>query len=202
MITIITRTSNRPKYFAQNRKSILEQTYQPITHLVGVDDVTSANYVLEHGVQPIGINRHQLIDKYGNGTAVHNLYFNELMQHVKTPHVMILDDDDCLINSASIEKIMSYQLNERTLAVFQMEFINNTILPPKEILTQKPQQGLIGSPCVIAPTNLAKKIVWDGNAAGDFRYIEQLYEKAPMRLFIPETIVKVGQIGGGNKKDL
>lgn len=202
MLTIITRTSNRPKYFAQNRKSILEQTYPNITHLVGVDNKESAEYVKEHGINPILINRQKLINRHGLGTAVHNLYFNELMQHVKTPLVMILDDDDCLINSASIEKIMNYQFNERTLVVFQMEFINNTILPPKEILTQKPQQGLIGSPCVIAPTYLAKNIIWDANAAGDFRYIEQLYEKASMRLFIPETIVKVGQIGGGNKKDL
>ncbi|MDD3875444.1 MAG: glycosyltransferase family A protein [Bacteroidales bacterium] len=202
MLTIITRTSNRPKYFEQNRKSILEQTYPNITHLVGVDDVNSVTYVREHGVEPIILNREKLINQYGQGTAVHNLYFNELMQHVKTPLVMILDDDDCLSNSASIEKVMNYQFNERTLVVFQMEFINNTILPPKEILTQKPQQGLIGSPCVIAPTYLAKNIIWDANAAGDYRYIEQLYEKASMRLFIPETIVKVGQIGGGNKKDL
>jgi len=78
MITVITRTSNRPRYFANCRKSVLAQT-RPCFHLIISDDPADA--------YPEGDKVVRLpIRSEGRGV---NQYFNWVFQHIPAAPLVI-----------------------------------------------------------------------------------------------------------------
>ena len=208
LINILTRTSNRPKAFDKNFKSVLNQTYKNIRHIVSINDDHTEKYVKEYDVDYIKIDRERIIseDQSPNPNtgdySPHNLYFNQLIKEVKDGWVMFLDDDDYLSDNDGVERIVNLLPDEDTMAIFQMMFPNGRPLPPINILNQPPTLGTIGSPCVLFHSKWVDGINWDGWKCGDFRFIEKLYNKIPNKVTIPDVFVNVGQIGDGKKGDI
>ena len=129
LLNILTRTSNRPKAFELNKMTVRSQTYSNIRHIVCVDDELTENYVRDYNdVDYIVIDREKIVKEDNSVNpntgkySPHNLYFNKLMGEIKEGWVMILDDDDRLSNSKSIEKIMDKLEGEDSMVVFQMRF--------------------------------------------------------------------------------
>lgn len=101
LINILTRTSNRPRAFEKNRKSILNQTYKNIKHIVCTDDEASVEYINQNGIEDFRMmNREKLIEEDQSRDpdtgpySPHNLYLNQMMNDVHEGWVIYLDDDD------------------------------------------------------------------------------------------------------------
>lgn len=209
LINILTRTSNRPNYFANNVNSVKSQTYKNIKHYVSYDNDKDLSYINKHdSVVPIKVDRDKLIkeDNYGvfqtGKYSPHNLYFNELLSNIENGWVIILDDDDQFINEYSVEKIVKEIDNKDSIIIWQMRYNNsNRVLPPLNLINQKPILGQIGSPCFTFNIEQLGDIKWDGWKCGDFRFIEKLYNKIPNKKIIKEPLILINQIGLGNKID-
>ena len=209
LLNILTRTSNRPNAFELNKTTIRTQTYPNIRHIVCVDDELSENYVKQYNdVDYIVIDREEII-KNDNSVnpntgkySPHNLYFNKLMDEVNEGWVMILDDDDRLSNSKSIEKIMDKIEGEDSMVIFQMRFPNNRPIPSNGSLKQRPRIGNIGSPCIVFHSKHLEGVKWDGWKCGDFRFIEKIYNKVKTVVTMQQMLVTIGQIGDGNRGDI
>lgn len=209
-INIITRTSNRPNFFRRNRKSITSQSYKNINHLVGVDEEKSKKYVEQNGIfnyvyfdQKL---KQKLIKKYkknklGSKFLPHNLYFNEILKNVNNGWIILLDDDDIFVDTKSVEKIIKKinETNEDTLIMWQMNYIGEKI--PK-IFDLKPVNGQIGGSCFAFHNKWKDFFIWDCWTCADYRAFEKLYEKIPNKSWINETLVKVDNLGRGQKKDI
>ena len=102
IINILTRTSNRPFYFAECRNSIVNQSYKNIRHIVSVDDETSYKYVKENGLLDRDIIQIERPHRISLNHMPYNLYMNYLLQEVHQGWIMFLDDDDILFDTNSI----------------------------------------------------------------------------------------------------
>jgi len=182
MITVITRTSGRPNFFANCRKSVLAQT-RPAFHLVISDDSEDA--------YPEGDKVVRLpIRSEGRGV---NQYFNWVFQHIPAAHpwVMFLDDDDQLQNSAAIETIERSILMDDDLLLWQVQFPQNRLIPGAAF-GQVPAPGNISG---IGFCYHARHLIdWPGVDFGDFMVISQLYNRLrPVWINAVLTGVQTGQ---------
>lgn len=122
MITVITRTSNRPNFFAECRRSVLAQT-RPAFHLVLSDDPTDT-YPDGDLVVPLWVRQE------GRGT---NSYFNWILPHIPDEHpwVIFLDDDDQFMALDAIESIENAieRTSEDCLFMWQVQFPGNRLVP-------------------------------------------------------------------------
>ena len=86
LINILTRTSNRPNYFARCQQSIREQDYKNVRHIVSIDNDESKSYV--RGVDTI-VRVHPM--QYNDTIKIlprtrfapYNLYLNDLLDNVE-----------------------------------------------------------------------------------------------------------------------
>jgi hypothetical protein len=211
LINILTRTSNRPNGFAQNRASIKEQTYKNIRHIVSVDDLESEKYVKKHTDDYILVNKSKLekqdvtLNPNTGGLATHNLYFNELLKEVKDGWVMFLDDDDVLMDENSIQTIVDYIQDTDSLLMWQMTFPSQmfSVLPTKKLVGKKPVLGKIGSPCFLFHSKYISRLPkWDKWRCSDFRFVTALYDVIPVKVPIIKPLVDVRKIGKGKREDV
>ena len=93
-------------------------------------------------------------------------------------------------------------INEDTIAIFQMRFPGNIPIPSNGTVNQPPRIGNIGSPCFIFHSKYLKDLKWDGWKCGDFRFIEKVYNKIPNKVAIEKMLVTIGQIGDGKREDI
>ena len=107
LINILTRTSNRPFYFAECRNSIVNQSYKNIRHIVSVDDDSSFSYVKENGLLNHDILQLRRPLRMSTSHMPYNLYMNNLINEVKEGWIMFLDDDDILFDTNSISILVN-----------------------------------------------------------------------------------------------
>lgn len=208
LINILTRTSNRPNFFNRNVNSVNSQTYKNIRHIVSYDNDDDLEYINKHNnLTLVKIDKDKLIreDNSPNPNtgkySPHNLYFNEMLKVVEEGWVIFLDDDDLFYDENSLEIIVNNILNDDTMVIWQMNFINGLILPPTDELKGKPKLGKIGSPCFSFNIKQLGDIKWDGWKCGDFRFIEKIYNKTDKKITIPKILIEINNIGSGNKND-
>jgi hypothetical protein len=208
LINILTRTSNRPNFFNRNVNSVNSQTYKNIRHIVSYDNDDDLEYINKHGnLTLVKIDKNKLIQEDDSPNpntgkySPHNLYFNEMLKIVEEGWVIFLDDDDLFYDEHSLETIVNNILDDDTMVIWQMNFINNLILPPIDELNNKPKLGKIGSPCFTFNIKNIGDIKWDGWKCGDFRFILNIYNKIPNKIIIPKVLVDINNIGSGNKND-
>lgn len=190
MITVITRTSGRPNYFANCRKSVLAQT-RPAYHLVISDDPNDA-YPEGDMVVPMWVR------EQGRGC---NYYFNWVLPHIPPSHpwVMFLDDDDQLQNSAAIETIERCISTEKDLLLWQVQFPENRLIPG-DAFGKTPAPGSISG--IGFCYNKKHWVDWPPVAFGDFMVISQLYNQL-IPVWINSVLTGVqSEIGGGHRFDL
>jgi hypothetical protein len=102
-ISIVVRTSNRPKFFEENIKSILSQNYDNYTIYVGYDN-DSYEYVKNYN------NIVKINVKKNNVPFFYNDYINEIINKIdiQDTWILILDDDDKFTSNDSLKCINNY----------------------------------------------------------------------------------------------
>ncbi len=193
-ITILIRTSNRPKSFSRCIKSILYQQYQHISLLVSVDNEATEKYVEEHNITSIKIKKDTSVE------APYNLYLNDLVAHVEQGWILILDDDDMLAPDA-IRMLLAANAftNPHALILSTMMWPNGRIVPEAEYLGKHPVRSHIGMPCFMVHHTHKHLLNFDGNKAGDFRIVKELYKQFTTRTVVAKPIVHTGNMGNKGK---
>lgn len=188
MFTVITRTSGRPRFFEQCRRSVLAQTMQPF-HLVISDDLADT-YATGDFVLHV---QHQ----EGRG---HNLYFNAARQHIPASHpwVIFLDDDDEFLRPNALERIAAAIFEETRMVLWQVRF-TSYLIPGNEIGFH-PKPGNISG--IGFCYNSRFWVDWTPAAFGDFYVIDALYSVFHTA-WIDEVLTGIQYVpGNGERKDL
>lgn len=161
MITVITRTSNRPRFFAHCRLSVLAQTVRPYHIVISdepEDDYMEGDLVL------------RLPKQEGRG---HNLYMNAARPHIPPSHpwVMFLDDDDRFEQSAAIETICNSIRSADDVLLWQVQFPHGLI--PGGMIYLIPQMGNISGIGFCYHSKHWED--WQPIPCGDYYVINKLY---------------------------
>jgi len=188
MFTIITRTSGRPKFFANCRRSVLAQT-EKAYHLVGYDDPEDR--------YPVGDEVVYLEAHPGRG---HNLYFNTLHYYIPKSHpwVIFLDDDDQMTTPNALRIIREHITGDDDLLLWQVQFPDGRLVPSQ--VGKAPEAGEISG--LGFCYHMKHWQQWPGMGFGDFFVISQLYTKLKP-VWIPQVLTGLQTVpGGGRKEDL
>lgn len=209
-INIITRTSNRVKFFNRLKKSIQSQTLDKnlINHIIITDDNDSLKY-LEDQDNIILVKKHNtpktIKPRNINRFFPHNYYFNDLrvLEQLKYGWVIFIDDDDMLYNHNSLEVVYNktLKLDVNTILYWNIEYLNKRIIP-RNLGDFTIKYGDITVSNFCFHSSKYGKIMWDDWAAADFRFIMRLDNLIQNRSFLDDVIIKVDNIGHGLKKDL
>ncbi len=186
--TIITRTSGRPKFFAECRKSVLVQSEQAY-HLVGYDN-TDDRY-------PVGDDVVFLDAAIGRA---HNLYFNTLRYYVPKTHpwIIFLDDDDKMMRADALKIIKERIRSENDLILWRVAFQGGRLVPPS--IGQPPEAGNISG--IGYCYHVKHWVPWPGMPYGDFMVIDSLYKKLSP-VWLQEVLTGIQtEPGHGNRNDL
>ena len=200
LVNIITRTSNRPKFFFCNWESVHTQTHQKIRHLVSYDDEETHKYVkMYNNIDSYFIKR----PPYEAGKFPYNLYCNELMNKVTEGWIMFLDDDDMFCYENSLEAILSYITSEDDLIMWQVQFPNR-IVPSK--IGSKPQLGNTSAIGFMFHSKHMEPNMWNDRQGSDYRVIDMLYKKLNP-VWIEQVLTMVNYKtqrthGSGQRQDL
>ena len=212
LINIITRTSNRPNGFDRNYRSIKNQTYKNINHIVIYDNPTDLEkYLFKYdGLTTIWVDREKLKNNYMGPhflgkffwTSYHNLYFNPILKTIDEGWIIFLDDDDYLKDEFTIENISKKLIDEDTILIWKMLIGETNIIPNDDaFLTKKIELGNIGGSCFTVHSKWAKEYQWDAFKCADFRYLNSLSKIIPKKEWINEVFVIVPNSGFGKKRD-
>jgi len=204
MITIITRTHDRPEMLKRNIESIKKQTYKKIIHLIVADNEKAEKYAKELNPEAIVIR----VKKSSDGKAFYNLYLNEAMKHVKEGWMMFVDDDDYLINPNCIKELMKAMKDDKL--VYICRFRRGERLKPAKAYFKKInytagenkqiKSGKIGGSCIVFRPEQIKGSKWDDNYSSDYRFIKQMTNRNDYK-FVANCIVQAtAQCNRGTKK--
>ena len=211
LINILTRTSNRPNGFSVTHRSIKNQTYKNIKHIVSYDNENDLSYLNGYNdIEMVKINKLELINKDNSISpntgkySPHNLYFNEMIKYVNDGWVIYLDDDDKFIDETVINKIVNAinDSDDDTLIVWQFKLGNNLIFPKEISKDIPPVIGGIGGCAIAFNYKYKNDTVWDSWKCSDYRVINKLYYKIPNIRFIKEVLVLAPKQGFGDKIDI
>lgn len=202
LINILIRTSNRPEYFGRCIKSIRQQNYTNYTIIVSADNEDTAAYVRKNGIEPIMVKR---LERSATQTFPWNLYLNTLKNQVKEGYIIILDDDDYFANTNSLALVArSIMPIESSILVYRMRYPDGRILPDDAHFCTTPfERKHISMQCFCFPATIKDKIDFDGQRAGDFRFINKLLDHVSKVYWLDRVIVTLSNFGlNGAKKDL
>lgn len=193
-ITILIRTSNRPKSFRRCIKSILHQKYPHINLLVSADNAATKNYVEDLNILPVEVRKNT------SAKAPYNLYLNDLLSRVEQGWLLILDDDDTLAPDA-IKTLIDNKAFDDTSALVLTTMIwpDGRTIPEAEYLGKPPVRKHIGMPCFMVHTSNKHLLKFDGNKAADYRMAVKLYPRFSKKVLISKPIVHVGNTGNNGK---
>lgn len=186
MLTVITRTSNRPRFFAKCRDSIKNQTVT-CNHIVISDDPKD-DYV--EGDEVYHIEKKK-------GKYPYNLYFNEVT-HLIDDYVMFLDDDDQFTTTQAAKKILEV-IDEDKIVLWKVKFGGSTI-PDK--VGETPTFANISG--IGFAYHKKHWVDWQDKTGGDFSVISELYQKLEP-VWINEVLTGLqrpdGRAGGAKRHD-
>ena len=216
LINIITRTSGRPKYFAEHWESVKNQTYPNIRHVIGSDNAENLSYLKEvkgdlEDVYSCQKMRKTEAVKPWHGVnlyhAPYNLYFNGLYPLVEDGWIMHLDDDDILASPEAIEQLAKELTDPDEIVLFQGKFVSG-IKPSTKIGESSVQAGVspgygqIGGRCFAFHSSKAWDVQWDQWSAGDLRVLQQLFFLCDKKKFVPLLVTDtIDGHHNGNLKD-
>ncbi len=189
MFTVITRTANRPKFFRRCRESLLAQTHKNYFHLVVTDDPAD-QYPAGDFVALVG-------RKEGRG---HNLYFNEVAQHIPASHpwVIFLDDDDRFTTPDALACISGAISTDDDFILWQVQFPQGLI--PGDAWGFPPQPGNITGIGICY--HRKHWVDWRAQSFGDFFVISELYNKL-RPVWLPSVLTGLQSVPGlGLRADL
>lgn len=210
MIAIVTRTSNRPRYFDRCRKSVKKQGSIISSHHVISDNANDLGYLQDHGISIHRVDAASLRKSYRElapATAtppllsIHNLYFNQVYSRIEQDWVYHLDDDNYLTNGAfdGLEAILN---SDAELIILRIAHFTGKLPRDSDFRAKRIRLAGIDTGCFLARTELMKRTQWDGWKCGDFRLIDKLNRLSKKTVWLDRTVMKMDQQNLGNKSDL
>lgn len=210
-IAVITRTSNRPKYFSRCYNSVLGQPLVGSHHIL-YDDPKDIKYL----TNDLSVTKHyidisQIIYNENAPTSagippkqcLYNLYFNYgIYNIVKEPWIYHLDDDNYLSNNAFVG-LENYLIGDADMIIFKI-YLNHQkwILPSLDDFTNRRiELSNIDTGCFLIRTNIARQLKWDGWRAGDYRFILKCSKLSKKTLWIDKIVMQQDASNNGNKQD-
>jgi hypothetical protein len=199
LINILIRNKYRPQEFARCIKSVLEQEYRNWRVIIASDSdqgkVQADSYVV----------RDRWIESYGLAVFQHvlyelpcyyNLYLNEMMQLVTDGYMLALDNDDYLIDSQALSRIVPHLTGDGIIC----QFLRNGRPKPngRLIQQQRIERGRIGGGCLILHSKHKNVVQWDGEKGADYRWIKAVSEKVQLE-FVPIVVQVAGNNGLNGK---
>jgi glycosyltransferase involved in cell wall biosynthesis len=210
LVTIITRTNNRPKGFKRVRESIKGQTYPNIKHLVIYDDKRSFKYLKKHRgedcqtvyIDPERALNEPITDNPNTGKYFpYNLYFNYAHELIEGGFIYYLDDDDELAAPDTIEQLVRVSTN-KNVTIGRMDF-GGRLVPNDYNFGNDVRLFDIGGSCIFFHSDLIEFATWDCWKCSDFRVSERLANESGGVIWYDHTIMKCNIVGGnGNKNDI
>lgn len=173
LINILTRTSNRPIFFADCVSSIRNQTHRPIRHIVGADDAASLVYAraLVPDAMPVAAPPNNLLPRPNE--APYNLYMNALTQNVEDGWIMYLDDDDTFVDADSLAAIAAHATDEDRVLLWRVGFPGTVV--PSDCFGKVPVLGDVTAAGLMFHCKHRRYAQWDAVRGADHRVIERLF---------------------------
>lgn len=192
MFTILTRTSNRPNFYAECLRSIQAQTLTPAM-VVSRDDPEDTYMFRDSTPICIVVN----VDREpGRG---HNLYFNTMRYYVpnSAPWVIHLDDDDRFAHSEALERIADAITDEDDLILWRVKMPFGRIIPDR--IGERPRFGECTG--IGFAVHVRHWHPWQAVAGGDFLVIDHYY-RTLNPVWIDEVLTEFqAGPGGGSRTD-
>lgn len=169
-INILMRTSNRPQYFDDCIKSVLNQKYINYHIFICYDKKESLSY----------------LEKYKNNDKItyfsisidskekykFNLYNNILIEKVTGDEwIMFLDDDDMFTHEYVLKIINENIINDKDLLIWKFMRPDRLIFPPD---VNNVELETIGTPCFCFNKKYLYSSKWNDKQGGDFYFFNQL----------------------------
>ena len=210
LVTIVTRTNNRPNGFKRLVNSIKKQSYPNIRHFVILDDNDSIDYVMPWRLDGDDVELY-LLDKdeilsrdFGPNPNTgpkfpYNLVINEVYPDITEGYFYGIDDDDYLLSDTIIEEMVE-AADEDTLLLGRFQLANGKVIPAQKDFGKQPKIGCIGGSCMFFHSKWLDYAKFDGWKCSDFRVIDRLYKTVPKTVFFDKVIMKCGNNGGQGKR--
>lgn len=191
MISILTRTSGRPKFFEICYNSVKKQTFKDWQMIVSVDDQETYNYVKQYPVEIVRVKKGQGI--------FWNDYFNKMLKQAKD-WIIYLDDDVRIIDNGCLERISQYCTNPKNVIIWKYRFLSGRVIPENEFYGKQPQRKHIDTGCFCH--HISQHVHWVSLRASDWRVITQLWNKGLKFKWLDQVMFQAGNNGTiGNRKD-
>lgn len=206
-VSVLSRTSNRPNYFAQCRESVIVQTYPFVEHFISYDNQTDKHY-LTHLPNTIYIPKSQTTN-YKESFSPNN-YINIIAKQIPKPSwVIVLDDDDIFCTPRAIEIIMNsvsledMQTDTPSLYIWQTKMSESHDLPDfsgNDII----RSGNIASCCFMFHSHYLDSVPWKPQRKGDLVFLQDLIKAfSPSIIRIPAILTQLQDDPGfGQKKGI
>lgn len=207
LINILTRTSNRPLGFENCHKSVINQTYKNIKHIVSYDNDNDLQYLNNYRIEKVRVNKYKgevLKNPDGYLFAPYNTYCNALLNKVESGWILFLDDDDHLIHNKVIEEIIKQikKATEDSIFIWKMRYPNGKTVPSNHFFEQKEIQiNNIGSPCILFHSKYKAFATWDTFKGADYRFINALFEKIPTKIWLKRVFIQINNFGDYGKRN-
>jgi len=209
MIAVITRTSNRPRYFNRCRTSVNGQSLVSTHHVIS-DNPNDHRYLQGHGIMVHQVDPASLRGSYHEPApptatppllSIHNLYFNQVYPHIKQDWVYHLDDDNYLTNNAfyGMDGLLA---SDAELIILRIAHFTGKLPRDSDFNSKRIRLAGIDTGCFLARTELLKKAQWDGWKCGDFRLIDKLNRLSTKTVWLDRTVMRMDQQNLGKRNDL
>lgn len=193
LINILIRTSHRPELFERCINSIELQSYKNHKIIVGYDGYEAMIYTAQYVMTVPGIRRVPVFPKTKED-HYWNFFCNDLKDKVEEGWFFFLDDDDYLHNPNSLANIAEHLNNPEEGVICQM-LRNGKPKPHSLLMDQKLIScGRIGMPCLFLHHSKKNIATFDGQKAGDYRWIRDCAAQLPMK-FVKTVVVETGNNG-------
>jgi len=201
---ILTRTTQRPRFFEALCRSIDDQTYKNWTHHVITDDPMSLAYI-----QPYG-RVAKLIQRQQKRTDIkehfpYNLYINELYNDVEEGYIIIIDDDDYITDPQALEflSLMIVKIGCDPTLFWRVRFPDG--YRPRETTNFIFKPGNIASCGFCFHTKYLDAALWDEFKESDFRVAHKIKLVSESVYYLKESVITSLQrsdgFGGFGQRD-
>lgn len=184
-VYILVRTHNRPNLFDICMKSILNQTIKS-NILVSFDNIDNFDYIFKY-------NRIEsyYYDIQTFHSHTYNLYFNFLMEHVKSGWIFFLDDDDLFIHPYSLQIILQHISSEDDLIIWKYLRSDKEIYP---LDLNNIKKGEIASCNFCFHSKFKHLSIWKDYQCGDYYFFKELIDRYSFQIkFIPICLTGIIQ---------
>lgn len=186
-INILVRTHNREEMFKACMDSIRRQLYKNYHVYISAQTDEDRRYV-DNYINSKDIQKHfsVVLGRSCPGEYHYNNFCNQLIYQVNDGWLMFLDDDDQLTNQYALGYIARH-LDTDVMVLWKYKRPDKLIYPDvNEPLTQP---GTIASTSYCIHHNVAKQSAWPRRRAGDYYYIEPIYNSIS-KVMIDRILVK------------